>query len=82
MHHVTIYHGRREFLKHNSCNKMYISDEKLHAIELCIYHGFKVQVEGLDGERVAQIGRYTGSKISRGGYRRNHSVWVKQGPGG
>jgi len=33
-HHGTIYNGMREFLKHNSRNKMYISDEQLHATEL------------------------------------------------
>jgi hypothetical protein len=39
MHHVAIYCGTREFIKHKSRNKMYISDEQLHAMELCIYHG-------------------------------------------
>jgi len=38
-HHVTIYNGTQEFLKHKSRNKTYISDEQLHAMELCIYHG-------------------------------------------
>jgi hypothetical protein len=54
---MTIYNGMREFLKHKSGNKMYTSDELLHAMELCIYHGIKVQVEGLDGERISQICR-------------------------
>jgi len=45
-HRVAIYCGTREFIKHKSRNKTYISDEQLHAIELCIYHGNKVQVEG------------------------------------
>jgi len=49
MHRVAIYSGTREFIKHNSRNKTYISDDQLHAMELCIYHGIKVQVEGLDG---------------------------------
>jgi hypothetical protein len=53
-HRVTIYDGTRIFLKHNSCNKTYISEEQLHAMELCIYHGIKVQVEGLEGECISQ----------------------------
>jgi len=28
---------------------MYISAEQLHSMELCIYHGLEVQVEGLYG---------------------------------
>jgi len=48
-HRVAIYSGTREFIKHNSRNKTYISDDQLHAMVLCIYHGIKVQVEGLDG---------------------------------
>jgi len=54
-HCVAIYCGTQEFIKHKSCNKAYISDEQLHALELCIYHGKKVQVEGLDGERISQM---------------------------
>jgi len=49
-HRVAIYSLTREFIKHNSRNKMYISDEQLHAMELYIYHSIKVQVEGLYGE--------------------------------
>jgi len=48
-HRVAIYSGTLEFIKHKSCNKMYISDEQLHAMKLCIYHSIDVQVEGLDG---------------------------------
>jgi hypothetical protein len=80
-HLVTIYNGTREFLKKKSRNKTYISDEQLHAMELCIYHGLKVQVEGLDGERISQICRCTGSQSWRGEDRRNDWVWVKQHPG-
>jgi hypothetical protein len=50
-------------------------------MELCIYHGFKVQVEGLDGERISQMCRCTGSQSCRGGDQRNDWVWVKQRPG-
>jgi len=45
-HHAAIYSGTLEFIKHKSRNKTYISDEQLRAMELCIYHGIKVQVEG------------------------------------
>jgi len=77
-HHAAIYSGTREFIKHKSCNKTYISDEQLHAMELCIYHSIKVQVEGLEGERISQICRCTGSQSWRGGDGRNDWVWVKQ----
>jgi len=50
-HSVAIYSHMQEFVKHKSHNKTYISDEQLHAMELCIYHGNKVQVDGLHGER-------------------------------
>jgi hypothetical protein len=50
-------------------------------MELCIYHGIMVQVEGLDGERISQIYRCTGSQSWRGGYRRNDWVRVKKRPG-
>jgi hypothetical protein len=56
-HRVAIYSGTREFIKHTSRNKTYISDEQMHSMELCIYHGIKVQVEGLDGERISQMCR-------------------------
>jgi hypothetical protein len=36
MHRVAIYNGPGEFLTHMSRDKMYISDEQLHAMELCI----------------------------------------------
>ena len=64
-----------------SCNKTYIWDEQLHTMELCIDHGIKVQVEGLEGERISQMCRCTGSQSWRGGDRRNDWVWVKQRPG-
>jgi hypothetical protein len=50
-------------------------------MELCIYHGIKVQVEGLEGERISQMCRCTGSQSWHGGGRRNNWVWVKQRPG-
>jgi hypothetical protein len=78
MHRAAIYSATREFLRHKSRNKMYISDEQLHAMELCIYHGINIQVEGLEGERISQMGRCTGSQSWRGGDRRNNWVWLKQ----
>jgi len=66
-HRVAIYSGRLECIKHKSCNKTYISDEQLHAMELCIYHGGKVQVQGLGGERISQMCRCTGSQSWGGG---------------
>jgi len=79
--HVAIYSGTWEFINHKTHNKTYISDEQLHAMELCIYHGIKVQVEGLNGERISQMGRCTGSQSWRVGDRLNDGVWVKQRPG-
>jgi len=60
-HRAAIYSGTWEFIKHKSRHKMYILDEQLHAMELCIYHGIKVQVESLEGEQISQMGRCTGS---------------------
>jgi hypothetical protein len=80
-HCMAIFRFTREITKHKSCKKMYISDEQLHAMELCIYHGIKVQVEGLEVERISQMCRSTGSKSRRGGDRLNDWVWVKQCPG-
>jgi len=50
-------------------------------MELCIYHGINVQVEGLEGERISQMCRCTGRQSWRGGDRLNDWVWVKQRPG-
>jgi len=66
MHRVAIYSGTQEFIKHMSCNQTYLSDEQLHAMEICIYHGIKVQVEGFEGERTSQMCRCTGSQSWRG----------------
>jgi hypothetical protein len=54
IHRVTIYNSTREFLKYMSRNNTYILVEQLHVMELCMYHGIKVQVEGSDGERISQ----------------------------
>jgi hypothetical protein len=34
LHHVATYSGTQEFVKHKSRNKMFLSDEQLHAMEL------------------------------------------------
>jgi len=52
---VAIYNSTRELLKHKSRNETFISDEQLHALDLCTYHGIKVQVEGLEDEHISQI---------------------------
>ena len=80
-HRAAIYSGMRGFVKRMSRNKRYISDEQLHAMELCIYHGIKVQVEGLEGQRISQMCRCTGSQSWRGGNRLHDGEWVKQRPG-
>jgi hypothetical protein len=81
LRHVAIYSGTLEFINHKGHNNTYISDEQLHAMELCIYHGIKVPVQGLDGERISQMCQCTGSHSWHGGDRRNDWVWVKQRPG-
>jgi len=47
-------------------------------MELCIYHGIQVQVEGLEGECISQMCRCTGSQSCHGGDRQDDWVWVKQ----
>jgi len=47
-------------------------------MELRIYQGIKVQVEGLEGEHISQMCRYTGSQCWREGDRPNDWVWVMQ----
>jgi hypothetical protein len=77
-HRAAIYSGTREFMKCKSRNRTYISDEQQHAMELCIYHGINVQVEGLEGECISEMCRCTGSQSWRRGDRQNNWVWVKQ----
>jgi len=57
---------------------MNISDDQLYAMELCIYRGIKVQVEGLDGKHISQMCQCTGSQSWHGGNRWNDWVWVNQ----
>jgi len=76
-HQVAIYSGTWEVIKHKSRNKMYISDDQLHAMELLIYDGINVQVDGLDGECMSQMCRCTGSQSWCGRDWQNDWVWVK-----
>jgi len=76
-HHVAIYSGTLEFIKLKRHNKTYILDEQLNTMGLCISHGIMVKVEGLDCERISQMGRCTGSQSSCGGDRWNNCVWEK-----
>jgi len=80
-HRVAIYSGMGEFIQYIRHNKTYILDEQLHAMELCIYHGIKVQVEDLECEHISEMCRCTGSQSWSGGDRRNDWVWVTQRPG-
>jgi hypothetical protein len=64
---VAIYSGRREIFKLKSHNKTYISREELHAMELSIYCGIKIQVEGTDGEHISQMYQCTGSRAGVAG---------------
>jgi hypothetical protein len=80
-HHVAIYSSTSEIIKHKNHSKTSISDKQVHAMELCIYDVIKILVEGLDGERITQMCRCTGSQSWHGGDRRNDWVWVKQRPG-
>jgi len=49
-HRMALYSGTWEFIKHKSYNQTYIADEQLQAMELCIHHCIKIQVEGVDGD--------------------------------
>jgi len=80
MHCIAIYSGKGELIKQKSCNMMYILDEQLHPMELCIYHGINVEVEGFEGERISYMCWYTGSQSLRRGDRQNDWVWMKQHP--
>jgi hypothetical protein len=52
-HHVVLYSCMREFNKNKSRNKMDISDEPLHTMQLCIYHCIKVPVQGTHNSDVS-----------------------------
>jgi len=68
-HRVEIDSRTREFMKHKSRNKTYISDDQLHTMEYCMYHCIQYQVEGLEGKRTSWMCRCTGSQSCRGVHR-------------
>jgi hypothetical protein len=78
---VAIYRGTLEYIPQKSRNKTYTSDEQLHPIGRGIYHGIKFKVESLDGERIAQMSRCTGSETWRGVDPWNNWVSVKEHAG-
>jgi len=61
-HRPAIYSNTWYCIKYKRRNKMYISDKQMNAMELCIYHDIKVQVEGLEGETMSQMCRCTESQ--------------------
>jgi len=73
-HRVTIYHGPEEIIKGKTCSKTYISYEQLYRMQLAIYHCSKVQVDSVEGERLSQICRCTGSHTWHGREQLNN--WV------
>jgi len=78
MHWLAIYSGMRDFIKHKSRNKMYLSDEQLHPMAHCIYDGIKMEGEGLDGEQISLKCRCTGSHSWLGRDRQNDWLSLKQ----
>jgi len=63
---------------HTSRNKTFIWDDQLHTMELCMYNGIKVQVEGLNGEHIFQFCWCTGYQSWCGGDWQNDWVGVNQ----
>jgi len=76
-HQLAIYCGTSEFMKHRSHNMTYILHNHLHVVELCIHHGHKVQVEGLECECISQMCRWTGNQSWCRGDQHHYWVWVK-----
>jgi hypothetical protein len=66
-HRMAIYSNMPEIFNHRRCNNKYVSEEKLDAIELGIYHCIMVEVKGLEGEHISQMCQYTGSQSWPGG---------------
>jgi hypothetical protein len=79
-HSLALYSGIQNIIQDRNCNKTYISDDQLHAMELCIQHGIQGQVEGLDCEHICQMCRCTGRQSWRRGDQWNDCVCVKQRP--
>jgi hypothetical protein len=77
-HLTAIYISVLLFIRHESSNMMYISDEQLHTMELCIYHAIKVQVDVLNGERRSEMCGCVESQSWSGEDQWNIWLWVKQ----
>jgi len=76
MHHLTMYNTTGYSIKHMSRNTIYISDEQLHAMELCICCSNMAQFDGLVGACTFHSWRCTWSQSCHGGDRWNDWVWV------
>jgi len=74
---VAIFSGIWECIKHKCFNIMYVLNDQLHTMEICTFHGIKIQVEGVDGERISQMCCCTGSPSWGGGDQPYNRVWVK-----
>ena len=61
-HRMAMNCGTWEVMKCKCCNKTYSWDEQLHRKELCISCGSKLEVLGLEGERISQMCRCTESQ--------------------
>jgi hypothetical protein len=64
-HHIGIYNGTLEFTIYKTFNTTYISDEQLHTMEIHIYSGNKVQVEGCEDKPIFQMCQGTGIQRRR-----------------
>jgi len=62
-HHMAIYTGTPEFIKHKSHNKRYMLHKQLHTLEVCIYHGIKVRVGDVEGEHISPMCQCPKSQI-------------------
>jgi hypothetical protein len=77
-HHVAIYTGTQELIKHKIQNSTYIFNEQLHAVKHSIHHVINIQVEGGDGEHISHMCRCTGSQRWHVGNPWNQWVGVNQ----
>jgi len=72
-----IFSRMKECITHKSGNMMCIWNEHLQAMELCIYHGIKVHLQGSEGERISKMCQCTHSQSWCGRLRWKDWVWVK-----
>jgi len=67
IHRVPIYTDTWVFIRYQSHNNIYISDEQLHAIKHSICHVTQVHIEGFEAEHRSEICSPTTSQSWRGG---------------